>query len=102
MASNDTTQAHEMPFDDNKSTHTPEVPVLDPSLYYLTEAEAAFFKATTGINNDEELKAHILMVQEKAYKASFIILTSPTVQADYHKFRLHRILIFIYLDSYGA
>jgi len=43
-----------------------------PSLLYsLFEAEAAFFKATTGINDDEELKAHIPMAQENAYKDPF-------------------------------
>ncbi|KAK0459013.1 uncharacterized protein EV420DRAFT_1541853 [Desarmillaria tabescens] len=43
-------------------------PPLDPSLYALTEGEAAFFKAETGIQDDVELKNHILATQEAAYK----------------------------------
>ncbi|KAK0203783.1 hypothetical protein DFS33DRAFT_1260379 [Desarmillaria ectypa] len=45
------------------------VPPLDSSLYDLTEDEAAFFKAETGIQGDVELKNHILAIQEQAYKA---------------------------------
>ena len=101
MASNDTTQAHEVPFGDNKSIYVHDVPGLDSSLYYLSEAEAAFFKAAVGIDNDKELKAHILRAQEKAYKVGFI-LASPTVRAHCWKFRLHRILVFMDLDSYGG
>lgn len=43
---------------------------IDPVKYSLSPEEAEFFKATTGINDDEALKAHILSVQEKAYKVS--------------------------------
>jgi hypothetical protein len=43
---------------------------FDESLYSLdVEPEArAFFKAQTRINNDEELKQHILAIQKKAYE----------------------------------
>ena len=41
---------------------------LDPSLYKLEEDEAAFFKQATGIQDDEELKQHILRVQAEAYE----------------------------------
>ena len=78
MASDDTTQAQEVPSGDNTSVLIPEARDLDPRLYYLTEDEAAFFKAATGIDNDEELKAHILMVQKMAYEVSFI-LASPAI-----------------------
>ncbi|EPQ55307.1 hypothetical protein GLOTRDRAFT_116242 [Gloeophyllum trabeum ATCC 11539] len=47
---------------------TPPPPDLDPSIYSLDEHESAFFKSQTGIPDDEELKKHILKVQEKAYK----------------------------------
>ncbi|KDQ24625.1 hypothetical protein PLEOSDRAFT_1113876 [Pleurotus ostreatus PC15] len=40
---------------------------LDPKLYSLDEQEAAFFKSATGIQDEEELKKHILDVQAKAY-----------------------------------
>ena len=79
MASDDTTQAQEVPSGDKTSVLIPEARDLDPRLYYLTEDEAAFFKATTGIDNDEELKAHILMVQKMAYEVSFI-LASPKAE----------------------
>ncbi|EJF56627.1 hypothetical protein DICSQDRAFT_157852 [Dichomitus squalens LYAD-421 SS1] len=40
---------------------------LDSSMYAPDEEEKAFMKATTGIQDDEELKAHILAVQAKAW-----------------------------------
>jgi len=50
--------------------HTASVLATDTSLYNPTPEETAFFKAQTGIDNDDELKRHILDVQAKAYKAS--------------------------------
>ncbi|KAG2146167.1 uncharacterized protein EDB93DRAFT_1286561 [Suillus bovinus] len=47
---------------------TSSVPTVDASLYNLSPAQAAFFKSQTGIDNDEDLKRHILEVQAKAYK----------------------------------
>lgn len=44
------------------------IPAVDASLYKLTSEEAAFFKAQIGIDDDEDLKRHILEVQAKAYK----------------------------------
>ncbi|KAK0459029.1 uncharacterized protein EV420DRAFT_1479667 [Desarmillaria tabescens] len=42
---------------------------LDPSLYYvLVDDEVAIIKSQTGIEDDEELKRHILAIQEEAYK----------------------------------
>ena len=38
--------------------------------YGLSPEQATFFKAQTGINNDADLKTHILEVQENAYKVS--------------------------------
>ncbi|TFK50836.1 hypothetical protein OE88DRAFT_1659936 [Heliocybe sulcata] len=45
-----------------------QVSPLDPTLYVLDDEESAFFKSHIGIADDEELKKHILAVQEKAYK----------------------------------
>lgn len=42
---------------------------LDPSVYNLKDDEKAFFRAQTGITSDEQLRQHILKVQEDAYKA---------------------------------
>ena len=41
---------------------------LDERLYDLTDEECSFFKQQTGIQDDDELKAHIVQVQAKAYK----------------------------------
>ncbi|CAA7265532.1 unnamed protein product [Cyclocybe aegerita] len=41
---------------------------LDPSLYAPKEDELAFFKQQTGIQDDEELKSHVISVQTKAYQ----------------------------------
>ncbi|KAG2347784.1 hypothetical protein BDR05DRAFT_957373 [Suillus weaverae] len=47
---------------------TASVLALDSSLYSLSPAQAAFFKTQTGIDDDKDLKKHILEVQAKAYK----------------------------------
>ena len=44
------------------------IPALDEGLYDLTDEERSFFKQQTGIQDDDELKAHILQVQAEAYK----------------------------------
>ncbi|KAK0470237.1 uncharacterized protein EV420DRAFT_1499203 [Desarmillaria tabescens] len=41
---------------------------LDSKFYALEEDEAAFFKAQTGIEDEDALKHHILTIQEEAYK----------------------------------
>ena len=46
---------------------------LDPSMYAPDEEEKASMKTTTGIQDDEELKAHILAVQKKAFSVSSAI-----------------------------
>jgi hypothetical protein len=46
----------------------PNIPALDERLYDLTDEERSFFKHQTGIQDDDELKAHILQVQAEAYK----------------------------------
>ena len=43
---------------------------LDTSLYAPDEEEKAFMRTTTGIQDDEELKAHILAIQAKAFTVS--------------------------------
>ncbi|KAG6328583.1 hypothetical protein ID866_10506, partial [Astraeus odoratus] len=63
----DLEQSHNVPFGD-RMVHLAEVPKLDPSLYSLSPEEAAFFKSATGIEDDDELRAHILSVQEKTWR----------------------------------
>ena len=41
---------------------------LDETLYTLGEEEIAFFKSQTGIDDEQELKRHILRVQKEAYE----------------------------------
>ena len=43
---------------------------LDSSLLELNPEEEAFFKSETGIHDTEELRKHIIEVQEDAYKVS--------------------------------
>lgn len=44
---------------------------LDPSLYAPSPEEVAFLKSQTGIQDDEELKHHILAVQREAWEVSW-------------------------------
>ncbi|KAG1880093.1 hypothetical protein F4604DRAFT_517966 [Suillus subluteus] len=67
---------------------TAPMPKLDPNLYRLSSEEAAFFKAQIGIDDDEDLKRHILEVQAKAYK----IVPYPCI----HEFFFLRINISSY------
>jgi len=46
---------------------TPDM-TLNERLYDLTEDERTFFKQQTGIQNDDELKAHLFQVQAEAYE----------------------------------
>ncbi len=43
---------------------------LDESLYAPDDEEKAFMKTTTGIQDDDELKRHIIAVQTKAFGVS--------------------------------
>ncbi|KAF9230247.1 hypothetical protein BU15DRAFT_57436 [Melanogaster broomeanus] len=67
MASPDVSQSPPTALGD-RVVHYETNALLDPSLYALSTAEAAFFKAATGIDDDAALKAHIIMAQAKAYK----------------------------------
>ncbi len=59
-------------------THRPawEKP-LDPSLYVLDDEEKAFMKVATGIQDDDELKTHVLAIQTKAFEVSMHIPSLP-------------------------
>jgi hypothetical protein len=78
------------------------IPAVDASLYKLTSEEAAFFKAQIGIDDDEDLKRHILEVQAKAYKVSCMQKTSPQVEKPSAVERLHHILVFTDSSFFGA
>ena len=49
---------------------------LDPSIYYLQDDEKAFYKTHMGIQSDDELKQHIINVQNQAYSASYLMYQS--------------------------
>ena len=50
----------------------PDTEPLDAA-YGLSPEQATFFKAQIGINNDDDLRTHILEVQESAYKVSKVM-----------------------------
>lgn len=50
---------------------TPDM-ALDERLYDLTEEERTFFKQQTGIQGDDELKAHLIQVQAEAYEVCIL------------------------------
>ncbi|KAI1790152.1 hypothetical protein LXA43DRAFT_523063 [Ganoderma leucocontextum] len=70
-------------------THRPGwAKALDPSLYALDEEEKAFMKATTGIQDDEELKMHIISAQTKA----FALYQYPCIRMfDFMRLRMARL-----------
>ncbi|KAI9461144.1 hypothetical protein HD554DRAFT_2176421 [Boletus coccyginus] len=45
-------------------------PPIIPGFYKLNAESLAFYKSTTGIHDDDQLKEHILDVQERAYAAA--------------------------------
>ena len=55
--------------DAQAETHLRTLPLGSMSLE-ITPEEEAFFKSETGIQDTEELKKHIIQVQEDAYKVS--------------------------------
>ena len=44
---------------------------LNPDFYNPSESEILFFKAQTGIKDDEELKQHVLKIQHEAWDVSY-------------------------------
>ena len=51
---------------------------LDDTLLEITPEEEAFFKSETGIQDTEELRKHIIEVQEDAYKVGRCSRTKST------------------------
>ncbi len=46
---------------------------LDEGLYRLESAEITFFKQQTGIDDDDELKTHLLSIQAEAYEVTLFL-----------------------------
>ena len=55
---------------------------LDPSIYNLDEEQRVFFKEQTGIQDDNELRDHILQVQAEAYAVS--LPATPIISITVH------------------
>ena len=51
----------------------PDTESLTTGYYGLPPDQATFFKAETGIDNEDDLQTHILKVQKKAFKVSDVI-----------------------------
>lgn len=63
-------------------TNIPAKRALDASYYSLDEQELGFFKSQTGIQDENELKQHIMRVQADAYEVrplSHLGLRLPTM-----------------------
>ena len=56
---------------------------LEESLYSLGDAESVFFKSQTGIQDDEQLKKHIVMIQEQAFSVRNSLLSASCCQLSY-------------------
>lgn len=48
-------------------------PPLNDNFYFLNPDELAFFQSQTNISDEDELKAHILAVQARAYEVALYI-----------------------------
>jgi hypothetical protein len=84
MSTSDNTSTQE------RSTRQGLQVALDESLYNLTDEERAFFKQQTGIQDDDELKAHIVQVQAEAYKVGKLGMLTA-IASEYHPF-IHRFI----------
>ena len=48
---------------------------LDEKFYKLSDAEITFFKQQTGMDDSDELKAHMLSIQAEAYEVSLVLVS---------------------------
>jgi hypothetical protein len=64
------------PAQKQQSTQPRREDTLDERYYNPSDEESAFFKQQTGIQDDEELKAHIFQVQAEAYKVCWLGITT--------------------------
>jgi hypothetical protein len=55
-----------------KSSQPGREVALDERCYNPSDEDRAFLKQQTGIQDDEELRAHIFHVQAEAYKVCFV------------------------------
>ena len=58
---------------ETKPSGPPDTPYADPSLYNPEPHEVEFFKSQTGIEDDEELKEHVIAVQKEAWEVSLFL-----------------------------
>ena len=54
--------------------HRQPVLPLDEGLYNLDDTEITFFKQQTGIDDSDELKAHLLSIRAEAYEVTLLFV----------------------------
>ena len=55
-----------------------EIPALNEALYTLDKEEMEFLSSQTGITDPDELKRHVMKVQDEIYTVSSLILIRKT------------------------
>lgn len=83
---------------------------LDSSLYNLKDDELDFYKQSTGIDDDEKLKEHIIAVQAEAYKVNITHENQGEVCSLKHRsdislslhlqLQIHEVIAALYNHSY--
>lgn len=84
---------------DLKNPHTDWILPQDDECYILDEDEKTFFKKETRIEDDNELKKHVITVQTKAYAVCFSLCRSKDYMLIRIGNRFINILAFVSLIS---
>ena len=66
--------------------HHPSVLPLDERFY---NPDSTFLKQQTGIDDDDELKTHLLSIQAEAYKVTHFLFTWPLSDSIMHARCIH-------------
>ena len=74
-------QQHQTSSSMDSDAHHASVIPLDEGFY---KPDSAFFKQQTGIDDDDELKAHLLSIQAEAYQVTHFLLTWPVSDSIMH------------------
>ena len=69
MSESDNNSGYSAP-QDRDSTGLIAYKALDERLYDLSDEERSFLKEQPGIQDDDELKEHVIQVQTEAYKVT--------------------------------
>ena len=74
-------QQHQTSSSMDSDAHHASVLPLDEGFY---KPDSAFFKQQTGIDDDDELKAHLLSIQAEAYQVTHFLFTWPVSDSIMH------------------